>query len=221
MGRQVFQHDADQLGLWIVKVDEITHALGEVAGDALVCDLDRAPGPVGIEEDKHVGRAVAAILAVVEAMEPTLLIADEPTTALDATIQSQIIDLLVDLTHRHGTALLLVTHNIALVAEIADQIGVMYGGTIVELGPKGRVLDAPRHPYTAALVDSIPRLDEPDRPLNPIPGMMPGLAHLPKGCPFHPRCTRARLPDCLVRPALMEVVPGHRVACHFALEPSA
>ena len=106
-----------------------------------------------------------AVIAAALAMEPALLIADEPTTALDATIQSQIIDLLVDLTRRHGTALLLVTHNIALVAEIADQIAVMYGGTMVEIGPKGRVLDAPRHPYTAALVDSIPRLDEPDRPL--------------------------------------------------------
>ena len=167
------------------------------------------------------GMRQRAMIAMALACGPQLLIADEPTTALDATIQSQIIDLLVDLTRRHGTALLLVTHNIALVAEIADQVAVMYGGTMVEIGPKGRVLDAPRHPYTAALVDSIPRLDEPDRPLHPIPGMMPGLANLPEGCPFHPRCTRARLPNCLVRPPLMEVVPGHRVACHFALQPPA
>ena len=165
------------------------------------------------------GMQQRAVIAAALAMEPALLIADEPTTALDATIQSQIIDLLVDLTRRHGTALVLVTHNIALVAETADQIAVMYGGTMVEIGPKGRVLDAPRHPYTAALIDSIPRFDEPDRPLNPIPGMMPGLAHLPEGCPFHPRCKRARLPDCLVRPALVEVTPGHKTACHFALEP--
>ncbi|MGE3067165.1 MAG: ABC transporter ATP-binding protein [Hyphomicrobiaceae bacterium] len=167
------------------------------------------------------GMQQRAVIAAALAMEPALLIADEPTTALDATIQSQIMDLLVDLTQRHGTALLLVTHNIALVAETADQIAVMYGGTIVEIGPKGRVLDAPRHPYTAALVGSIPRLDEPDRPLTPIPGMMPGLAHLPEGCPFHPRCAQARLPDCRVRPALLEAGPGHRVACHFALEPPA
>ena len=165
------------------------------------------------------GMQQRAVIAAALAMEPALLIADEPTTALDATIQSQIIDLLVDLTRRHGTALVLVTHNIALVAETADQIAVMYGGTIVEIGPKGRVLDAPRHPYTAALIDSIPRFDQPDRPLNPIPGMMPGLAHLPEGCPFHPRCTCGRLPDCLVRPALAEVTPGHKAACHFALEP--
>jgi len=164
------------------------------------------------------GMQQRAVIAAALAMEPALLIADEPTTALDATVQSQIIDLLVDLTRRHGTALLLVTHNIALVAEIADRIAVMYGGTLVEIGPKDRVLDAPRHPYTAALVGSIPRLDEPDRPLTPIPGMMPGLAHLPEGCPFRPRCRYARLPDCLVRPALMEVAPGHRVACHFARE---
>lgn len=166
------------------------------------------------------GQAQRVMIAMALASQPKLLIADEPTTALDATIQSQIVDLLVDLTRRHGTSLLLVTHNIALVAEIADQVAVMYGGTMVEIGPKDRVLDAPRHPYTAALVDSIPRLDEPDRPLHPIPGMMPGLAGLPEGCPFHPRCALARLPDCRVRPALVETAPGHCVACHFALEPS-
>jgi oligopeptide transport system ATP-binding protein len=154
------------------------------------------------------------------AMEPALIIADEPTTALDATIQSQIVDLLVELTHRLGTALLLVTHNIALVAEVTDRIAVMYGGTLVELGEKGAVLDAPRHPYTAALIDTIPRMDEPERALTPITGMMPGLASLPRGCPFHPRCSRTRLPDCQTRPMLAELGSGHRVACHFPLAPA-
>jgi oligopeptide/dipeptide ABC transporter ATP-binding protein len=166
------------------------------------------------------GMQQRCIIAAAVAMEPALIIADEPTTALDATIQSQIVDLLVELTHRLGTALLLVTHNIALVAEVTDRIAVMYGGTLVELGAKGAVLDAPRHPYTAALIETIPRMDEPERALTPITGMMPGLASLPRGCPFHPRCGRTRLPDCHSRPMLAEPVPGHRVACHFPLAPA-
>jgi oligopeptide/dipeptide ABC transporter ATP-binding protein len=163
------------------------------------------------------GMQQRAIIAAAVAMEPAMIIADEPTTALDATIQSQIVDLLLEQTRRLGTALLLITHNIALIAEVADRIAVMYGGTLVELGPKGPVLDAPRHPYTAALVESIPRLDEPEHALTPIPGMMPGLANLPTGCPFHPRCRIAHMPDCTSRPALREVAADHRVACHFAL----
>jgi peptide/nickel transport system ATP-binding protein len=166
------------------------------------------------------GMQQRCIIAAAVAMEPALIIADEPTTALDATIQSQIVDLLVELTHRLGTALLLVTHNIALVAEVTDRIAVMYGGTLVELGAKGAVLDAPRHPYTAALIETIPRMDEPERALTPITGMMPGLASLPRGCPFHPRCGRTHLPDCHSRPLLTEPVPGHRVACHFPLAPA-
>jgi len=162
------------------------------------------------------GMQQRAIIAAAVAMEPGLIIADEPTTALDATIQSQVLDLLIGLTRTLRTAVILVTHNMALVAEVADTIGVMYAGALVELGPKAAVLDQPRHPYTAALIGSIPRADEPERPFVAIPGMMPSVSALPAGCLFHPRCAQMVRPDCLQRPALTMVGQQHWSACHFA-----
>src|ERR687887_2131966 len=122
---------------------------------------------------------------------PALLIADEPTTALDVTTQRQYLDLLMELQRATGMAILFVTHDISLVGNMCDQIAVFYGGLVVEYGPRAQVLQQPSHPYTAALLQSIPQLGEPRERLPSIAGDPPDLGHLPGGCPFHPRCAVA------------------------------
>jgi oligopeptide/dipeptide ABC transporter ATP-binding protein len=123
--------------------------------------------------------------------QPSLLIADEPTTALDVTTQRQYLDLLMELQRATGMAILFVTHDISLVGNMCDRIAVFYGGLVVEYGPRGQVLQQPSHPYTAALLQSIPQLGEPRERLPSIAGDPPDLGHLPGGCPFHPRCDAA------------------------------
>jgi oligopeptide/dipeptide ABC transporter ATP-binding protein len=123
--------------------------------------------------------------------QPSLLIADEPTTALDVTTQRQYLDLLMELQRATGMAILFVTHDISLVGNMCDRIAVFYGGMVVEYGPRAQVLQQPSHPYTAALLQSIPQLGEPRERLPSIAGDPPDLGHLPGGCPFHPRCDAA------------------------------
>jgi oligopeptide/dipeptide ABC transporter ATP-binding protein len=154
------------------------------------------------------------MIAMALACAPVLLLADEPTTALDVTIQAQILELLRDLSRRLGVALLLITHDLGLVARYADRVNVMYAGRIVEQAPAGALYAAPRHPYTLGLLRSVPRLDQPRRgELAAIAGQPPDLARLPRGCAFEPRCG-ARVARCAVeRPPLEASAPGHTVAC--------
>jgi oligopeptide/dipeptide ABC transporter ATP-binding protein len=154
-----------------------------------------------------------AIIAAAIALDPALIIADEPTTALDATIQSQILELLSGLIEGHSTSLILVTHNLAVVAEMA----VMYAGRIIEMGHKADILDHPLHPYTVGLLESVPSMTKTTSRIKQIPGVMPSLDDLPPGCSFNPRCTSCRTPDCFERPPLREISPGRWVACHFPL----
>ncbi len=148
--------------------------------------------------------------------DPKLLIADEPTTALDVTVQAQILELIDQLQHDLGTAIVLITHDLGVVAEVADQIAVMYAGRIVEQGPRDEIFAAPQHPYTWGLLRSIPRLDLPrDAALVPIPGRPPSLITRPPGCAFHPRCPYVQDEHRRVVPSLQPVsgaVP-HEVAC--------
>ena len=123
--------------------------------------------------------------------EPRLLIADEPTTSLDLTIQAQYLALLRDLQREHGLALIFITHNLGIVAKMCDQLAVMYAGRVVEYGPVSRVFNAPAHPYTEALLNSIPRMGDPGKRLTAIDGQPPDLSALPRGCAFAPRCTHA------------------------------
>ena len=164
------------------------------------------------------GMRQRVMIAMAIALDPAILIADEPTTALDVTVQAQIMDLLGELQRETGMGLILITHDLAVVGEIADRIAVMYAGRIVETGATDAVFGAPAMPYTEGLMASIARVDQKGQRLNPIVGAPPNLAHLPSGCPFHPRCPRAteRCPQEL--PALREVVPGRRSACHYAEE---
>jgi len=145
---------------------------------------------------------------------PQLLIADEPTTALDVTIQQQILDLLNDLRHKFGLAMLFISHDLAVVSHVADRVAVMYAGNLVELGAKADIFQAPAHPYTQGLLRAIPTLST-DRtlPLATIEGTVPPIAQLPPGCPFEPRCPY-RVAACAVQlPPLVEVGPGHRARC--------
>ena len=164
------------------------------------------------------GMLQRVMLAMALACRPRLLVADEPTTALDVTIQAQILELLVRLQAELGMAVLLITHNLGLVADAAHRVNVMYAGRIVESGPAEAVLAAPRHPYTRALLDAVPRLDGAAGRLEGIPGSVPNPADLPAGCPFHPRCARCGEPCRTTEPAPELVAEGHWVKCYFRYE---
>ena len=161
------------------------------------------------------GMRQRVMIAMALSCNPKLVIADEPTTALDVTIQAQILDLLAEMKARLGMAIMLITHAMGVVAETAQRVVVMYAGKIVEEAPVGELFKRPRHPYTQGLIRSIPRLDRAGRKarLEAIPGVVPSLVDPPPGCRFAPRCSFA-LPACTrAMPPLREVAPGHKVAC--------
>ncbi len=162
------------------------------------------------------GMQQRVMLAMALACRPRLLVADEPTTALDVTVQAQILDLLMDLQARLGMAILLITHNLGLVAGVAEKVNVMYAGRIVEAGATEHVLRRPLHPYTRGLLAAVPRIDAPPGRLAGIRGTVPSPNRLPSGCPFHPRCDLA---DDFCRQQAPDVFqtdePGHCVRCHY------
>ena len=153
------------------------------------------------------------MIAMALASEPKLLVADEPTTALDVTIQAQILELLRELKQRLRMSILLITHNLGIVGDIADRVAVMYAGQIVELSPARALLQRPLHPYTQALMNSVPQLGHEHERLQAIPGNVPNLGQFPSGCRFHPRCPKAQS-DCSQKaPELVEVEAGRWVRC--------
>ncbi|CAL9443547.1 methionine ABC transporter ATP-binding protein [Streptomyces sp. DH-12] len=155
------------------------------------------------------------MIAMAIALEPALIIADEPTTALDVTVQAQVMELLADLQREYRMGLILITHDLGVVADVADRIAVMYAGRIVESAPVHDIYKAPAHPYTRGLLDSIPRLDHKGRELYAIKGLPPNLTRIPPGCPFHPRCPLARDVCTTDDPPLYEVSGTRGSACHF------
>ncbi|MFI1730794.1 ABC transporter ATP-binding protein [Streptomyces acidicola] len=155
------------------------------------------------------------MIAMALALEPALIIADEPTTALDVTVQAQVMDLLAELQRELTMGLVLITHDLGVVADVADRIAVMYAGRIVESAPVHDLYEAPAHPYTRGLLDSIPRLDHKGRELYAIKGLPPSLMDIPSGCAFHPRCTAARDLCRTDVPPLHEVTGERGSACHF------
>ena len=162
------------------------------------------------------GMRQRVVIAIALLADPKLIIADEPTTALDVTIQAQILRLMVRRVRERGTALILITHDLAVVGRVADAITVLYAGRVVEQGPRDRVLRRPAHPYTRGLIASIPSLHGRRPRLLQIPGTVADVRSLPAGCAFRDRCGHAR-PACAdARPALRDVGGGQRAACHFA-----
>jgi len=151
-------------------------------------------------------------IAIAMLHRPDLIIADEPTTALDVTIQAQILSEVQKLAQQHGTSLIWITHDLSVVAGLADEVAVMYAGRIVEHGKVDDVLDRPQHPYTVGLIDSLPSNNQRGQRLRQIPGMTPNLLNLPAGCAFAARCARATA-QCGQAPAITDVLPGHQVRC--------
>jgi oligopeptide transport system ATP-binding protein len=172
------------------------------------------------------GMRQRVMIAMALALDPRILIADEPTTALDVTVQAQVMDLLKDLQRENGMGLILITHDLGVVNEVADRVAVMYAGAIVETGTVDDVFTRPGHPYTVGLMNSIPQVEAKGGRLKPIVGQPPNLAAIPSGCPFHPRCPRRRTGptastgrDCVTDVPLLRVVEvGREAACHYSEE---
>lgn len=213
-----------KVGDQLSEVLEIHQTLGRRAGRMRAVELLKM---VGIPEpEKRVdayphelsgGMAQRVMIAMALACLPELLIADEPTTALDVTIQAQILDLLRELQSQMGTSIILITHDLGIVAEMCDRVAVMYAGRIVEEASVDEIFERPRHPYTIGLIESVPVLGEIKDKLEVIPGSVPNLVNLPPGCQFAPRC-RARIEHQLTicteeEPALKPVDPQHTVRC--------
>ena len=159
------------------------------------------------------GMKQRVVIAIALACNPQLIIADEPTTALDVTIQAQVLDLMHGLQKKLGTAMLLITHDLGVVANNCDRVAIMYAGQIVETGTLEDVFDRTAHPYTKGLFGSLPSLSLKTKRLKPIKGLMPDPANLPEGCPFHPRCPQCT-EQCKQRmPVMTELTPGHQVRC--------
>jgi oligopeptide transport system ATP-binding protein len=163
------------------------------------------------------GMRQRAMIAIALACGPDILIADEPTTALDVTIQAQILELMQEIQARTESAIIMITHDLGVVADMAQHVLVMYGGKAVEFATADELFYRPLHPYTWGLLDSLPRHDVDDKgKLCPINGQPPSLINLPSGCTFRPRCAHAK-PICAEKtPQLLEISPGHRSACHFS-----
>jgi len=161
------------------------------------------------------GMQQRVMIAMALACRPKLLVADEPTTALDVTVQAQIMDLLVRLQGELGMAILLITHNLGLVADVARRVNVMYAGRIIESGLADEILSCPKHPYTHGLLAAVPRLDFNQKRMNGIPGNVPNPANPPAGCKFHPRCPHVREICRREEPCEEKISETHGVKCHF------
>ena len=170
---------------------------------------------VGYPHELSGGMKQRVMIAMALACRPALLIADEPTTNLDVTIQAQILELMKDLQRKYGLSILLITHNLGVVAQMCNRVAVMYAGQLAEFAPVRNIFHEPLHPYTKALLEAIPRVDKRGKKLASIPGSVPNLVDPPPGCRFHPRCPYAREECRREEPPLAEVGSKHVVACHL------
>ncbi|WP_329562626.1 ABC transporter ATP-binding protein [Kitasatospora sp. NBC_01266] len=228
----IFQDALTALHPYFTVGDQIAEAHREHFGSSRKVARARAVevlGDVGIPEPARRAREYPhqfsggmrqrAMIALALSCEPELIIADEPTTALDVTVQAQVLDLLMRLKDERGLGIIMITHDLGVIARVADQVLVMYGGSAVEQAGAEALFGAPRHPYTQGLLDSLPRLDgSEEQALRAIPGSPPSLLAPPRGCAFHPRCPRYAAdprPACTdALPPLLQVAPdGHRSAC--------
>ena len=206
----------DQIGEALIRHRKLTVAEARAKAIDLLRHV-RIPHPEErIDQYPHQlsgGMRQRVMIAMAMACDPVLLIADEPTTALDVTIQAQILDLMRTLRSETGTAIILITHDLGVVAEIAHRVAVMYAGKIVESADVRTLFNDPQHPYTLGLLSSIPRLGETRERLQAIDGVVPSPAHMPKGCRFNPRCVFADARCVAEEPPPREIAAGHFVAC--------
>ncbi|MBB6466488.1 oligopeptide/dipeptide ABC transporter ATP-binding protein [Aminobacter lissarensis] len=208
------------IGDQIVEAIQLHEAVGKAAARARaveVLELTGIPSPrarmKSYPHELSGGMRQRAMIAMALACRPELLIADEPTTALDVTVQAQILDLMRELKANSGAAIILITHDLGVVAEMADRVAVMYAGRIVEIAPVTDLFDGPEHPYTIGLLSSMPSIDGDSETLTPIEGSMPDPLALPAGCRFQPRCPFAIKRCAMEAPPLETVRPGHLSAC--------
>ncbi len=197
-----------------------SYLLKEATKEAVkMLEIVRIPDPRGVSErypyELSGGMQQRVMIAIALACNPKLLIADEPTTALDVTIQGQILKLMRDLKEVYGSSILLITHNLGVVAEMCDRVGVMYAGSMAEIGSARDIFKKPLHPYTMGLMKSVPSIQGDVEKLYTIRGSVPNLIYPPSGCRFHPRCDFARDYCTKVKPELTQIEPGHSASCHM------
>ncbi len=214
------------IGAQITESLRLHRGLGKREARARAVELLREVGITDPEARAHAyphqlsgGMRQRVMIAIALSCEPALLIADEPTTALDVTIQAQILELILGLRERRGMAVLLITHDLGVVAEVCDRVVVMYAGQVVEEGPVEAIFRDPRHPYTQGLLGAIPRLGRPVERLAVIPGTTPNATEWPAGCRFHTRCPHAWELCRTTAPAPVETGPGCRAACWLEMYP--
>ena len=165
------------------------------------------------------GMRQRVMIAIALSCNPKILIADEPTTALDVTIQAEILELMKELNDKFNTSIIMITHDMGVVAELCETVAVVYAGNIVEYASLGAVLEHPKHPYTIGLMNSVPKLEDKSRVrLNPIPGALADPIAPPDGCKFNSRCTHVQARCFSERPLMREIAPGHKLACHLNLQ---
>lgn len=206
----------EQIGEVLIRHRKLTKAQAKAQSISLLRSVGFPRAEQIVNEFPHQlsgGMRQRAMIAMAMACQPSLLIADEPTTALDVTIQAQVLDLMRSLKDQNGTAILLITHDLGVVAEMADDVVVMYGGQVVESASADEIFDHPVHPYTQALMASIPSIEEERERLLTIPGTVPSAAHFPIGCRFADRCTLVEDRCREQMPELREIAAGHTVRC--------
>lgn len=205
------------------QIREVIKLHRDVDKDTLEREAERMLELVGIRKERindyphqfSGGMKQRVVIAMALACNPELIIADEPTTALDVTIQAQVLELMKELKNEYDTSMILITHDLGVVAETCDKVAVIYAGTIIETASVESLYERPSHPYTIGLFNSIPSLDEDTERLKVIPGAPPDPSNLPSGCKFHPRCPH-KMPICeQTFPESYEIAPGHFVSCHL------
>ncbi len=199
----------------VIRLHEKISKAGAAKKSMELLEMVGIPGERGREYPHQFsgGMKQRVVIAMALACNPQVLLADEPTTALDVTIQAQVLEMMMRLRDQRGTSMLMITHDLGIVAEVCDKVAVIYAGEIVEMGTKEHIFDFTSHPYTEGLFGSLPNLNTKTKRLKPIPGMMPNPSSLPAGCKFHPRCPYATEACKTETVPLFETEPGHLVRC--------
>jgi peptide/nickel transport system ATP-binding protein len=211
----------EKVGFQIAETIKLHNKISRVEAERRACDMLEM---VGIPMDRYSeyphqfsgGMKQRVVIAMALACNPELLLADEPTTALDVTIQAQVLKMMQELKEKLGTSVVLITHDLGVVAEVCDSVAVAYAGEIVEYGDAEQIFDFRAHPYTEGLFGSLPKLDQAERRLKPIKGLMPDPTNFPKGCRFCERCPKVADICSESSPDAVEIAPGHIVKCFFA-----